>query len=471
MTWESSTVKSAEGLELAVHHWSGGKGSDRPPLLISHATGFHGRAYTAVATALEDQFDCWSFDYRGYGDSEVAPNWQVDWTSYADDALLAIDTVYQRTGAPRGSLLGIGHSMGAATLLIAARRSPGCLLSLVAYEPIIFSPELRAMSGGTNPLADGARRRRNVFVSKQEAIDNFAAKPPLGNFDPVSMHSYVEYGFRSLPDGTIELKCGREHEARTYETGAAHDTWDYLPDTTVRTLVLAGSLRPMQPSSFAEKVAERLPNGSFQRLEQYEHFFPFEQPTEFAAIAAKFLATKGDDHFGSIVTRFDRSVDAIVERLRKHRSLDRVAQLCSRLGDYSVVWYLAGFLRAIGSKDRLREAFIFAGLILAESLVTNQGIKRIFRRERPTVAGDERSPVRQPRTSSFPSGHASSATFAVFALAIWSPWLQVLGWILLAIAIAGSRVYVRIHHASDVVGGIFFGAMMGIVTLGIATLI
>ena len=140
MTWESSTVRSAEGLELAIHHWVSGKGSDRPPLLISHATGFHGRAYTAVATALEDQFDCWSFDYRGYGDSEVAPNWQVDWTSYADDALLAIDTVYQRTGAPRGSLLGIGHSMGAATLLIAARRSPGCLLSLVAYEPIIFSP-------------------------------------------------------------------------------------------------------------------------------------------------------------------------------------------------------------------------------------------------------------------------------------------------------------------------------------------
>lgn len=467
MAWESIGVRTEEGLDLAIHHWTTGSSTGLPPLLISHATGFHGRAYEAVATALQDQFDCWALDYRGYGDSTVGSDWVVDWNDYAKDALVAIEEIYARTGAPRGSLVAIGHSMGAANLLIASRLSPGCLRALVAYEPIIFTPELRAMRGGPNPLAEGARRRRNVFNSRAEAIENFASKPPLGSFDAVSLRSYVEYGFRDRPDGGIELKCDREHEARTYESGAAHNTWDYLPETTLRTLVMAGSVRPMQPSSFAEQIAARLPNASFVRMEQYEHFFPFEHPAKFAETAVEFLQVKGDDHFGSIVSRFDRWVDAKVEHVRRHRLLDGVAQVCSRAGDFSLIWYLAGFLRAIGSTDRLKQAFAFALLIAAESITTNQGIKRLFRRERPTVTGDERSPVRQPRTSSFPSGHASAATFAVFALAIWSPWPQVLAWVLLAAAIAGSRIYVRIHHASDVIGGIAFGALMGGLVLGI----
>ncbi len=62
---------------------------------------------------------------------------------------------------------------------------------------------------------------------------------------------------------------------------------------------------------------------------------------------------------------------------------------------------------------------VFAALVGAESLVVNQGIKRLFRRTRPTEAGDDRFPVRRPTTSSFPSGHASSAAFAATVLTGW----------------------------------------------------
>ena len=54
-------------------------------------------------------------------------------------------------------------------------------------------------------------------------------------------------------------------------------------------------------------------------------------------------------------------------------------------------------------------AFLFSALIGLESLVLNQGIKRLFRRPRPTEAGDPRYPVRRPSTSSFPSGHVYHA--------------------------------------------------------------
>jgi undecaprenyl-diphosphatase len=85
----------------------------------------------------------------------------------------------------------------------------------------------------------------------------------------------------------------------------------------------------------------------------------------------------------------------------------------------------------------------------------------MFRRERPTTSGDHRFDIRTPSTSSFPSGHASSATFAAFILISYTGFPLGLLWIALALVIALSRVVVRIHHATDILGGIVTGAILG----------
>ena len=91
----------------------------------------------------------------------------------------------------------------------------------------------------------------------------------------------------------------------------------------------------------------------------------------------------------------------------------------------------------------------------------NQGIKRLFRRERPTASGDDRFAVRTPSTSSFPSGHASSAAFATVVLGALGGWAWVPLWVGVAAVVAFSRVVVRIHHLSDVIAGIATGAVLG----------
>ncbi|MFM8001889.1 MAG: phosphatase PAP2 family protein, partial [Actinomycetota bacterium] len=96
-----------------------------------------------------------------------------------------------------------------------------------------------------------------------------------------------------------------------------------------------------------------------------------------------------------------------------------------------------------------------------ESLILNQGIKRFFKRQRPTVKGDSRFKIRKPRTSSFPSGHASSAFFAAVVLSRWSSPQAVALWFSLAVVVALSRVVVRIHHASDIFAGAIIGTAMG----------
>ena len=170
----------------------------------------------------------------------------------------------------------------------------------------------------------------------------------------------------------------------------------------------------------------------------------------------------GQQQFGPMIDRFDERADALLEVLRGHPIADRLFTTASHIGDFSIIWHAIGLARGI-AKGRPDQVVVLAALLGAESLIVNQGVKRLFRRERPTTVGDERLPVRQPSTSAFPSGHASSATFAAVVLMSWDGRRLGSIWMAIAAIVGISRAYVRIHHASDVVGGALVGALLGLV--------
>jgi undecaprenyl-diphosphatase len=163
-----------------------------------------------------------------------------------------------------------------------------------------------------------------------------------------------------------------------------------------------------------------------------------------------------------IAARFDAWAEQQLERIRGHPVADTVFTTASKLGEFSLVWHAANVARRVTGIGTAEQLPAFAILLGAESLLVNQGIKQLFRRVRPTEAGDERFPVRRPLTSSFPSGHASSAAFAATVLSGWDgPPLAALWWTM-AGTVAASRAYVRIHHASDVVAGLATGITLGL---------
>jgi membrane-associated phospholipid phosphatase len=168
----------------------------------------------------------------------------------------------------------------------------------------------------------------------------------------------------------------------------------------------------------------------------------------------------GQGTLGPIVARFDARADAVLEIARGHPVADRVFTLASQVGDWSLVWHVVSVLRGV-AKRRPDQVVALAVALGTESLIVNQGIKRIFRRARPTISGDPRFPVREPSTSAFPSGHASAAAFAATILSAWDPKRVRPLWWTLAAVVGTSRAYVRIHHASDVVGGAVVGAGLG----------
>lgn len=169
------------------------------------------------------------------------------------------------------------------------------------------------------------------------------------------------------------------------------------------------------------------------------------------------------------MTSFDSAGDRILEPLRTIKASVLLFGFASTIGDFSIVWHVVGLLRSIGSTERFQQALALSVALGIESLIVNQGIKRLFRRERPTTSGDDRFDVRTPSTSSFPSGHASSATFAAIILTSFTGFPLALLWCIIALVVALSRVVVRIHHLSDIVGGIATGAVLGAIALPIIT--
>ena len=280
------TLPSTDGVQIAVHDL-GGSG---PTLMLSHATGFHGRCYLPVADLLADRFHSVAFDYRGHGDTP-RPAGALDWQRFGDDAQAGATALVAEAGGQ--PIDAFGHSMGGACLLMAAHRDPGLFRRLVLFEPIVFPPQLAAPGGdGGNSLSGGARRRRATFHTFQAAIDNYAAKPPLNRFTPEALRAYVEYGFARDRHG-VHLKCRPETEAETFESGPNHDTWNHLPGITTEVLVVAGRVEPMQPSMMAAGVAECLPRGRYLQLDELDHFGPMSHPDVVARVLAEELTRHG----------------------------------------------------------------------------------------------------------------------------------------------------------------------------------
>jgi undecaprenyl-diphosphatase len=164
------------------------------------------------------------------------------------------------------------------------------------------------------------------------------------------------------------------------------------------------------------------------------------------------------------VSRFDERIDRSFNRVRGHKFVDRTMYSLSELGDFSLIWHTASVaMAAFGDEHSERVAVRLSSALAVESVLVNGVIKGLVRRERPADPSPRPHRLRQPSTSSFPSGHASAAACATVLLTDGAGPAATVAWTALATLVAVSRVHVQIHHGSDVVGGALVGATIGLV--------
>lgn len=158
------------------------------------------------------------------------------------------------------------------------------------------------------------------------------------------------------------------------------------------------------------------------------------------------------------IGRVDAAIDERVDSFRGHPHADRLMYAASALGDFSLIWHLVNVGRALAPDRRLVHAVRVAAILGAESALVNGPVKSLFRRHRPAWEQVRPLQLRRPRTSSFPSGHASAAMTAAGVLSQHDPLWPL--YYAIGAVVAGSRVYVKIHHPSDVVAGALLGVAL-----------
>jgi len=265
------------GLSLAVHELGG---SGRPTLLC-HATGFHGAVWEPLAALLTGTLQQWAIDLRAHGASTVPPGLPLDWHDFRDDVLSVVDGL----DLPHGQLLGIGHSMGGAALVLAEQARPGTFAGLWLYEPIV--PPVGRMPSGPNGMSDAAERRRSSFPSAADAVANYASKPPLNRLRSDALHAYVRHGLVAGEDGAMHLACRPADEAQTFRGAGAHAAFEHLGEVQCPVVVASGD-EGVGPELFAQGIADQLPAGRLEQFDHLGHFGPLEAPPRVAAAIRSF---------------------------------------------------------------------------------------------------------------------------------------------------------------------------------------
>ena len=277
-------VESSEGVLLAVHTLAD-PGGTAPTLLFSHGNGMHSHTWLQVALELADDFRCLGVDFRAHGYTQTPAEISLGWEDMRDDLLAAADALSQ-AGVEVAGLA--GHSLGGAVAVHALLARPGQFAKAWAYEPVLpvfdaahdtAASELERTSG--NVLAEGARRRKAVFASRQAAYDRFSQRPPLGNFTSAALWDYLEHGLADLPSGEVALRCAPEHEARIFE-----EVIEASPEALAQVeapvaVVVGGDDSP--PVKFGRLAASAMPQAQLTCFEQLGHFGPMQDPALIAA--------------------------------------------------------------------------------------------------------------------------------------------------------------------------------------------
>lgn len=331
---------SSQGVSLAVHEL-GADISDagppagltsRPTIIFCHATGLHGQTWAPVADELgklaepdepTSNFRCLAVDFRGHGYSQTPEGVSFSWEQVTEDLLAVAEAVSPDLHPDPHPLYAVGHSMGAAAIVHAQRSSPGLFHKAWLYEPILplhaippapstpSTPSAPAIppappanpadnfapNDNSHSLAQGARRRKYIFDSRDQALERYSSRPPLSDFRPDALRSYVDHGFADVPDsadaatataGAVALRCHPEHEALTFE-GVLPVNPDDLEQLALKAKI-AVSGDQSRAASFARQAAQKIPGAQLVCFDQLGHFGPQQAPDLIAKSIADWFA-------------------------------------------------------------------------------------------------------------------------------------------------------------------------------------
>lgn len=193
-------------------------------------------------SALESDYTLLRYDARGHGSStgQASPA-DYRWDNLADDLLSLLDAV-----APSEPIIGLGSSMGSATLVYAALHDPSRFSNLVLTSP---------------STAYASRANQALIYRRLAAVHERSGKTA---FDRERMSAPRPAIFDSPGHPQVEWEVSPELTSAVLEGAALSDLppLEQLRTITVPTLILGWSTDPAHPIDSARTLAKTLPHAT-----------------------------------------------------------------------------------------------------------------------------------------------------------------------------------------------------------------
>lgn len=254
-----------------------------PFLVLAPANGFPPESYVPALRPLLGKIPLYAHRPRPFWDPD--PAHLSGWGTLVEDLLRALAAEKLEGG------IGVGHSMGAVTMVEAARRRPGLFRALILVDPTVPPPWKLALMGLLRRLGKEPRKnliartlkRKTTWGSLDEARAFFASKPLFAAWPPDVLEGYLRGMVRETPGKKAELTYAPAVEAQIYRT-IPSGTW----------LRWMGLRRTWKGKLFllCGEKSEYFPLGSFlcfrlffpdalsRRLKGAGHLVPQEKPGE-----------------------------------------------------------------------------------------------------------------------------------------------------------------------------------------------
>ena len=270
--------------------------ADAPILHIAVANGFPPQTYIPLLRHFFDDYRVVSLPPRAlWGDGSPPPvSDGGDWRTIADDLLAGLAQYDLR------DVLMVGHSFGGVASILASLQDASRMKAMILLDPTILIPELMLMLDQARqrgmaenaPMAQAARKRRNLFDSVDEAFDRFRDKELFAQWSDATLRLYVQHGTMPDPDGEGRILSWSPAWESYYFSTAYTAIWDELPAFAgvLPTLFVNGSESDTFIPRSARKVAELVPGADYATVEEHGHLFPQSAPDETAQLMQSWLA-------------------------------------------------------------------------------------------------------------------------------------------------------------------------------------
>jgi len=278
--------------------------SDQGPLfLFAHANGYPPQAYRTFLAPFLADYQVFSLYLRSFWPG-TDPQEMKDWRAFRDDYIPEVHSLIDKYGKQTelsASVIGVGHSLGAMTTLMAAIKDPGMFQLLVLMEPVLFprwqGTAMRLLAPfklikRIHPLIQGTLKRKTRFESREAMYQRYRVKPVFSGLSDQVLRDYVEGLALEDTEGGIKLKYTPDWEARIYETGGIADwyVWRNLDQVKCPVLVIRGEDTYVLFDSVINSMTEKMLAGEGFMMEGTGHLVPLEKPLETAEVVREFIA-------------------------------------------------------------------------------------------------------------------------------------------------------------------------------------